>query len=181
MSFPLPVLGFVAWSGTGKTTLLTRLIPALRGRGLRVAAVKSTHHDIEPDTPGKDSYLLRQAGAVQTVIASRRRIAVITEIDGENEEPPPLAELVAGLDPGRVDLVVVEGMKHERFPKIELHRPEVGKPLIHPGDTDFIAVATDSPEAIGSGLPLLALDDIDGIADFVARFVEQWHEERSMP
>lgn len=173
-----PVLGFVAWSGTGKTTLLTRLIPILCERGLRIAVIKSTHHDIEPDTPGKDSYRLREAGAAQTLIASRKRFALITEIAEPGDEPPPLAELLDRLDADAADLVIVEGMKHERFPKIELHRPELGRPLIHPGSADFVALATDAPEAVQTALPVLPLNDPGAIADFVVRFVESQRDER---
>ena len=167
MNFPLPVIGFAAWSGTGKTTLLARLIPLLRARGLRIAAIKGTHHDVEIDQPGKDSHTLRMAGAAQVLLASRRRLALITELAQPGEEPPPLAELVARLDPKLADLVLVEGFKHEGFPKIEVHRTTVGKPLIHPGDPDFVAVVTDDPGLV-TDLPRLPLDDVGAVAEFVA-------------
>lgn len=176
MTFPLPVIGFAAWSGTGKTTLLARLIPLLRARGLKVAAIKGTHHDVEIDRPGKDSHTLREAGAAQVMLASRYRTLLVTEFEEPRDEPPPLAELIARLDPKLADLVLVEGFKHERFPKIEVHRAALGKPLIHPGDADFVAVVTDAPDPV-TQLPQLPLDDVEAVADFVAELAERLRAE----
>jgi len=169
MSRHIPVIGFAAWSGTGKTTLLARLIPLLRERGLCVAAIKGTHHDIDIDRPGKDSYTLRKAGASQVMLASRHRTMLVTEIEELRDEPPLLTALVAQLDLKILDLVLVEGFKHERFPKIEVHRAALGKPLLHPGDPDFIAVITDEPLP-STKLPQLPLDDMAAVAEFVAGF-----------
>lgn len=170
MAAPLPglppALGMAAWSGTGKTTLLTRLLPLLGARGLRVGLVKHAHHDFEVDTPGKDSYELRQAGANPVLVASRRRWALMAETPEERD--PGLWELVARMGPYGLDLVLVEGFKHEAFPKIELHRPALGKPLIHPQDPAVIAVACDAPLPAPPPLPLLDLNRPEGIADFIA-------------
>ena len=122
-----PILGFSAWSGTGKTTLLRQLIPALKARGLRVSVIKHAHHHFDLDFPGKDSYELRKAGAAQTVICTTTRMATITEFDRPEDEPD-LWHIVESLDQ-RVDLILIEGYKDLRFPKIELHRAAVGKPL----------------------------------------------------
>lgn len=164
-SFPLPVLGFAAWSGTGKTTLLTRLIPWLRARNLRVALIKHAHHDFDIDHPGKDSYALRQAGAGQVLIASRRRFAWMMEHEQETE--PVLSVLVSRLDTSRLDLVLVEGFRHECFPKIELHRPALGRPLLFPDDDSIIAVACDAPLSVAAPIPVLDLNDPPAIGSFM--------------
>ena len=161
------VFGLAGWSGSGKTTLLTRLIPALVARGVSVSTVKHAHHAFDIDQPGKDSWKHRQAGASEVLIASAARWALMHEHRGARE--PGLAELLAHMTP--VDLVIVEGFKREPFPKLEIHRPSVGKPLIHPDDPDIVAVASDAPIA-GLRLPALALDDIDGIASFILAHCE---------
>jgi molybdopterin-guanine dinucleotide biosynthesis protein MobB len=163
-----PVLGFAAWSGTGKTTLLVQLLPRLRARGLRVGMIKHAHHSFDVDQPGKDSYELRKAGASPMLIASRRRWALMTE--REQASDPVLQELLDELDHSGVDMILVEGFKHEAFPKIELHRPATGQALLFPQDPNVIAVATDGPLARPTGLPVLDLNDVDAIADFVEAF-----------
>jgi len=166
---PLPVLGFAAWSGTGKTTLLARLIPWLRARQLRVALIKHTHHDFEIDRPGKDSHVLRQAGAEQVLIASSRREAWIRERRPETE--PTLAELVSRLDRGALDLVMVEGFRHERFPKIELHRPALNRPLLFPDDDSIVALACDAPLTIVAPIPVYDLNDTSAIGSFALAYL----------
>ena len=163
-----PVLGFAAYSGTGKTTLLVQLLPRLRAAGLRIGMIKHAHHKFDVDVPGKDSYELRKAGASQMLVASSRRWALMTDLDAERE--PVLQEMLDRLDQAALDLVLVEGFKHEAFPKIELHRPATGSPLIHPEDPAVIAVASDATLALPPGLPLLDLNDTDGIAQFVQAF-----------
>lgn len=167
--FPLPVLGFAAWSGTGKTTLLARLIPWLRARRLRVALIKHTHHDFEIDRPGKDSHVLRQAGAEQVLIASSRREAWIRERRPETE--PTLAELVSRLDRSTLDLALVEGFRHERFPKIELHRAALNRPLLFPDDDSIIALACDAPIPIDAPIPVYDLNDSTAIGEFVLAYL----------
>ncbi|MGB5540885.1 MAG: molybdopterin-guanine dinucleotide biosynthesis protein B [Gammaproteobacteria bacterium] len=159
-----PVLGFAAFSGTGKTTLLVQLIPLLQRQGLRIAMIKHAHHDFDIDTPGKDSYELRKAGARQVLIASSRRRALVTEHPVPCE--PRLEELVSALDLDAVDLVLVEGFRHLPFPKIELHRPSLGHPLLCREDGSIIAVASDAPLDC-AGLPLLDISQAAGIADFI--------------
>jgi molybdopterin-guanine dinucleotide biosynthesis protein B len=161
----IPVLGFAAYSGSGKTTLLVRLLPLLRQRRLRVGLIKPTHHRFEIDYPGKDSYELRQAGASQVLIGSKHGWALIVE--SEAEKPPSLADLIERLDQDRLDLILVEGFKLERIPKIEVHRPSLGKPLLSPGDPSFIAIATDAPLEVDLALPLLDLNQPSAIADFI--------------
>jgi molybdopterin-guanine dinucleotide biosynthesis protein B len=161
----VPVLGFAAYSGTGKTTLLRKLLPRLTREGLRVAVIKHAHHDFDTDVPGKDSYELRRAGAVQMIVASRRRRALITETPDDHE--PRLADLLADVDARHTDLVLVEGFKAEAVRKIELHRPSLGHPLLCTADPTIIAIATDGPLALGRAIPQLDLNRPDEIADFI--------------
>ncbi len=161
----IPVVGFAAYSGTGKTTLLTRLLPKLTQRGLRVGMVKHAHHQFEIDQPGKDSYELRKAGAREMLIASGRHWALMADTGREGD--PILQEMLDRLDQSRLDLILVEGFKHEAFPKIELYRPALGKPLIHPDDPDVVALACDEPITPARELPLLDLNDPQAIADFI--------------
>lgn len=124
----VPVIGFCAYSGTGKTTLLIKLLPILKSRGVRVGVIKHTHHRFELDRPGKDSYELRKAGAAEMLVASGRRWALMVETGDDGD--PVLQDMVNRMDQSVLDLIIVEGFKHEAFPKIELHRPELGRPPI---------------------------------------------------
>jgi molybdopterin-guanine dinucleotide biosynthesis protein MobB len=169
LEFPIPILGICAFSGTGKTTLLTRLLPLLRARAIRVAVVKHAHHSFEMDTPGKDSYELRKAGARQMLVASRNRMALLTE-HLERRDEPILVEALALLDCATADLVLVEGFKHEPIPKIELHRPALGKPLLCRKDRDIVAVASDGAVELPPELPLLDLNAPEPIAEFIVNY-----------
>ena len=165
--FETPVLGFSAYSGTGKTTLLRKLIPLLKEEGVRVAVIKHAHHDFDIDTPGKDSYELRKAGADQVLIASDRRRALIAESVPARD--PELTELVDTIDVSDVDLILVEGFRHLPFSKIELHRPSLDKPLIFQEDSSIIAIATDEPVEAGELTQL----DINNPGQIVA-FITAW-------
>jgi molybdopterin-guanine dinucleotide biosynthesis protein B len=159
----MKVIGLAGWSGAGKTTLLTRLIPHLIGQGLRVSTVKHAHHGFDVDTPGKDSWMHREAGASEVLVASGRRWALMAELRGADE--PLLAELLGKLAP--VDLVIVEGFKASPIRKIEVHRAGNGKPLLYPGDQTIAAIATDA--VLDTALPVVGLDDIAAIAALVTR------------
>ncbi len=137
------IFGLAGWSGSGKTTLVTRLIPALLRRGVSVSTVKHAHHEFDIDQPGKDSYQHRQAGAREVLISSSARWALMHEQRGAAE--PVLADLLRHMSP--VDLVIVEGFKRESFPKLEVYRAAVGKPLLYPDDPDIVALASDAPVA----------------------------------
>ena len=161
-----PLLGFCAYSGTGKTTLLTRLIPVLNRNGLKIGLIKHAHHHFDIDQPGKDSYELRKAGACEIMVASVKRWALVHE-SPERKGDPSLEELLPHLTLSELDLVLVEGFKHEPLAKIELHRPSLGKSLLYPNDTGIIAFATDIPPGEKIQLPVLDLNNIDEIADFI--------------
>jgi len=154
------VIGLAGWSGSGKTTLVTRVIPVLAARGLKVATVKHAHHEFNLDQPGKDSWLHREAGAREVAVVSSRRWAIMHELNGDAE--PPLMDMLGKLSP--VDLVIVEGFKRHRHPKLEVFRAVVGKPLLHPDDDCIVAIAADAPLP-QTQVPLLMLDDINGIAN----------------
>jgi molybdopterin-guanine dinucleotide biosynthesis protein B len=156
------LIGLAGWSGAGKTTLMTKLIPALTGRGLRVSTIKHAHHAFDIDQPGKDSWLHRQAGATEVLVASGNRFALMHELRGAPE--PSLDELLARLAPA--DIVLVEGFRRGAHPKIEIFRPELGKPPLHPGDSMIVAVASPQPLPDFT-LPWLPLDDAEAIADFI--------------
>lgn len=166
-----PVLGFVAPSGTGKTTLLMRLLPLLKGHGLRIGVIKHAHHAFDTDIPGKDSYELRKAGTRQMLVASRQRTALITEHVTDKE--PVLAELLQALSHDCLDLVLVEGFKHTPYPKIELHRQALGQPLLYPHDTSIIALATDDITLAPLTLALLDINNVQEMADFVLATLDQ--------
>lgn len=159
------VFGLAGWSGSGKTTLIARLLPALLQRGVTVSTLKHAHHDFDIDQPGKDSYRHREGGAVEVMIASDQRWALMRELRGAAE--PPLEDLLRHLSP--VDLVIVEGFKRSTLPKLEIHRPSVGKPLMARDDKNIVAVASDVSLA-GLAVPCLALDDADAIADFIIAY-----------
>ena len=159
----MKLFGIAGWSGSGKTTLLVRLIPALVARGLSVSTIKHAHHSFDIDTPGKDSHAHREAGATEVLVGSAARYALMHELRGAPE--PSLQELVARLS--RVDLVLVEGFKRGAHPKLEVWRAATGKAPLWPGEPNVIGVASDAPLP-GCPLPVLALDDIAVIADFVA-------------
>ncbi len=165
LKYGVPVLGFAAASGTGKTTLLIKLLPLFRAQGLRVAVIKHTHHDFEVDRPGKDSYELRKAGAQEMLIASGQRWALMADRDWGGD--PPLQALLERLDHTSLDLVLVEGFKHEPVPKIELIRPSLGREPLYPHDPDIVAVATDGVLSVDTELPVLDLNDAHAIAEFV--------------
>jgi molybdopterin-guanine dinucleotide biosynthesis protein B len=164
------VLGIAGWSGSGKTTLLTRLIPVLLARGLKVATLKHAHHAFDVDQPGKDSYEHRKAGASEVIVSSARRWVQMHEV-GEGREAT-LGELLQRLSP--CDLVLIEGFKTERHPKLEVFRRDAQKSPLHPEDKRIVAIASDQgfPNA---GVPVVDLNNMEAVADLVcarAEFME---------
>ena len=161
----IPLLGFAAFSGTGKTTLLTQIIPILKHQGLRIGLIKHSHHNFQIDQPGKDSFRLREAGASPVMLVSTHRRAIITDITPAQE--PRLADQLKHFDQSGLDLILVEGFKAEPFPKIELHRPSLNKPLLYPNDPNIIAIASDCPLQTPDTLTQLDLNQPDRIAAFI--------------
>lgn len=162
----MKVVGFSGFSGSGKTMLVERLIPALKLRGLRVSVVKHAHHDFDIDHPGKDTHRHRDAGAFEVVVASDRRLALMREF----EQPAQLSvhHLIAELYDG-VDWVLVEGFKHSNLLKVEVWRADAGKPARYPDDVFIAAIATDSPERLPEPTlrPVLDLNDADSVAQWL--------------
>lgn len=158
------IIGLAAWSGSGKTTLITKAIPRLIARGCRVSTVKHAHHGFDLDQPGKDSFMHRAAGATEVAISSSNRFAILHELRGEPEWN--LKDLLGKLSP--VDLVLVEGFKRDAIPKLEIHRNDNGKPLLHPEDPRIVAIAADIalPQAT---VPVIGLNDIEAICDVLMK------------
>jgi molybdopterin-guanine dinucleotide biosynthesis protein B len=169
-TFKIPVLGFAAYSGTGKTTLLKQLIPLLRKSGLHLALIKHSHHDFEIDHPGKDSYELRHAGAEQTLITSAYRSAWILE--KREQQEPDLLEALSQLDTTDIDLVLVEGFRHdERLPCIELRRAVNDRPALYTRQRNIIALACDHP--IQTDLPQLDINSAQQVCEFIVEWLNQ--------
>jgi molybdopterin-guanine dinucleotide biosynthesis protein B len=162
------VFGFAGWSGSGKTTLIEQVIPRLVARGISVSLVKHAHHRFDFDQPGKDSYRHREAGCTEVLVSSRARWAVIHELRGAPELA--LDDALARLSP--CDIALVEGYKASPIPKMEIWRPQVGKPFLHPQDKHILALATDAPgelpDRAQTRLPVFDLKDVDKIATFVS-------------
>ena len=156
------IFGLAGWSGSGKTTLMTALIPELVCRGVSVSTLKHAHHAFDVDQPGKDSYLHREAGASEVLVASSKRFALMHELRGAE---PDLAGLLRRMSP--VDLILVEGYKRDKHAKIEIHRVGNAKPFLYPEDPTIAALATDATEGLPPHLPHARLDDIASIARLI--------------
>jgi len=161
----MKIFGFAGWSGSGKTTLIERLIPLVVARGLKVSLIKHAHHSFDLDQPGKDSYRHRHAGCIEVLVSSSVRWALVHELRGASESG--FGELLERLSP--CDLVLVEGFKREKVPKLEVYRASVGEPLLHPEDPDIVAIASDQP--VQTRLLQLDLNDPPAIAAFLLRHV----------
>lgn len=167
MDFNIPLLGFAAFSGTGKTTLLTQLIPLLRHRGWRIGLIKHSHHSFKIDTPDIDT--LHQAGASQMLIASARHTLVMTHYPA-----PTLDTLLQWVASDELDIILIEGFKYYPIAKIELYRPALGHPTLYQHDPSVIAVATDAPLAANIAIPVLNINDPLTIAEFIqTRFLRR--------
>jgi len=170
----IPVLGICAYgSGAGKTTLLTTLIPLLKEMGVRVSVIKHAHHKFDIDHPGKDSYKIREAGAVQTLVSSNKRWALMTELpaSNDNNQLPELEALLSQLDPKVADLVMVEGYREANIPKIEVFRNGLNYPLLASQGT--LAIASDTK--VDSELPILDINQ----PSLIARFIMEWLEDEA--
>jgi molybdopterin-guanine dinucleotide biosynthesis protein B len=172
----IPLVGFAGYSGSGKTTLLAQLIPMLKRRGMRIGLIKHSHHDFDIDRPSKDSYRLRAAGASPVLLVSKFRRAVITELfDGEE---PLLADQLQFIDQAHLDLILVEGFKHEPFPKIEVYRPILDKALLFPTDPTIVAIATDDPSlSLPTSITLLDINDPATVEAFILKQFIKEHRD----
>jgi len=166
----IPVLGFAARSGTGKTTLLEKLIPLLKASGLRVGLIKKSHHNVEIDLPGKDSYRFRQAGASTVLLCSPYRRAIIVEHAAQKE--PDLCEELAQIDQHSLDIILVEGFKDANIPKIELRRKHGDNPLELRNDPSIIALADDNGPIPNTNIPHLDINNAGQIRDFILSYMK---------
>ncbi|MBV9558852.1 MAG: molybdopterin-guanine dinucleotide biosynthesis protein B [Bradyrhizobium sp.] len=157
------VIGLAGWSGAGKTTLVTRVLPLLKAQGLQVSVIKHAHHDFDVDVPGKDSWRHREAGAEEVLVSSGRRWALMHELRGARE--PRLPELLAKLS--AVDLVIVEGYRSDPHRRIEVHRAANAKPLMFPDDPGIVGIVADV--TVATTLPTAWLDDIPAVATMLRR------------
>ncbi|MDQ7734595.1 molybdopterin-guanine dinucleotide biosynthesis protein B [Halomonas sp. SpR1] len=179
LTAPFPILGVAAWSGTGKTTLLEKLLPRLGAHGLKVAVIKHAHHSFDVDQPGKDSYKLRSAGAAPVLVASRQRFALMQETPGQDE--PDLAELIAMMEPHHPDLLIVEGFKAWPIPKLVLYRDGIGDAAILTGQwVEAVALSAPPPIDLATSVPQLDLDDSEAIAQWVVAWVNAKHDTVSL-
>ena len=161
----MKVFSIAGYSGSGKTTLIENLIPRFVMDGLKVSLIKHAHAGFDIDRPGKDSYRHREAGASEVLLVSEKRWVLMHELRGETE--PALDAQLAMLSP--CDLVLIEGFKWAPVPKIEVYRASVGKPPLFRDNQDIVAVASD--DRVDTGLPVLNINDPDGIADFILRYL----------
>ncbi len=159
----MKVFGFAGYSGSGKTTLIEQLIPHFVMEGLTVSLVKHAHAGFDIDRPGKDSHRLREAGCTEVMLVSNNRWVLMHELRGRPE--PTLDEQITAM--GDCDLLLVEGYKASPIPKLEIHRPSYGRPLMYPDNPHVVAVATDEPMELH--LPRLDLNDVESIAGFILR------------
>lgn len=157
------VFGITGFSGAGKTTLVEKLIPLIKARGLSVSLVKHTHHGFDIDKPGKDSHRMRIAGAEEVLLANDERWALMHELRGAKE--PTLEDQLSRM--ARVDIVLVEGYRRAPMPKIEVWRSECAKPVRYADDDTIIGMAVDGDAPPGCTLPVMQLARPDVIADFI--------------
>lgn len=172
---PCPLLGFIGYSGSGKTTLLTQLIAILSDRGYHIGVIKHAHHQFDIDYPGKDSYELRHAGASQMLVASQVRWALISETPLQTHEPL-LPDLIGKLDATGLDLILVEGFKHEHYPRLEVYREAVSHDPLYPNDSEIIGLVTELPATPQRELTVLDINNPLAIADFVEAYIQQNRE-----
>tara|TARA_R110002167_G_scaffold213760_8_gene418391 strand:+ start:5237 stop:5797 length:561 start_codon:yes stop_codon:yes gene_type:complete len=176
------VISFAAYSGTGKTTLIEAIIPLLESRGMTVAVIKHSHHDIDPDPPGKDSHRFRQAGSHRVLLATPDRDILVTERAGRGDGR--LADSLTMLSSEPCDIVLVEGFRHDPIDKIEISRQQSGAPWLYKEDRYVVAIAADSLlKDLPEGVPLLSLNDAHAVTDFIQTlytvFRAQYEEQSS--
>ena len=165
------LIGFAAYSGTGKTTLIKDVVMILKKSNYRVSVIKHAHHNFDIDQPGKDSYEIRKSGAENMLISSENRWALMHE--NMNNDELTLINLINLLEKIKYDLILVEGFKAESFPKIELYRKEVSKDreLLSSSDKNIVAIATEQKTKLETSLPVLDINNPQNIVDFIINFL----------
>ena len=166
------IIGFAAYSGTGKTTLIKEIIKILKGLDYRVSVIKHAHHDFDIDLPGKDSYEIRKSGAENMLISSKNRWALMHENNYHDELS--LIDLLGNLDNLKYDLILIEGFKTESFPKIELYREEISKNrgLLSESDENIVAIATENATKLNTNLVVLDINKPQDIVNFIINFLD---------
>ena len=163
------IIGFAAYSGTGKTTLIKQLVNNLSNAGYKVSVIKHAHHDFDTDHPGKDSYEIRKAGSTNILVSSKKRWALIHENDSNEESS--FIELVNLINNVETDIILVEGFKAENFPKIELYRKNIGKGFLYENDFNIIAIASDEKINISRNIDVLDINNPHQIVDYIIKFL----------
>ena len=166
----VPIIGFAANSGTGKTTLIEELISIFNESDIRIGVIKHSHHPFSIDKPGKDSYRFREAGAKQVLVGGPGQWALMVD----TEEELSLDDYIQTLESDALDIIFVEGFKHLAFPKIEIYRPSLGQDLLSKHDESIIAIATDDAISIDGDHTILDLNDAEQIAEFIiGKYIRQ--------
>ena len=163
------LIGFAAYSGTGKTTLIKLIVKILNKSNFRVSVIKHAHHDFDVDKAGKDSYEIRKSGAENMLISSAKRWALMHE--NTNNSELKLSDLINVLDTLDSDIILVEGFKAEKFPKIELYRKEIGKGFLYTNDESIVAVASDSKIDIDKNIKVLNINNPQEIVDYILKYL----------
>ena len=163
------IIGFAAFSGTGKTTLIKKIVSILSEKKYTVSVIKHAHHNFDLDQPGKDSYEIRKSGAENILISSEKRWALIHE--NKNNQELTLENLLDILENIESDIILVEGFKKENFPKIELYRKEIGKDLLFYNDKNIVAFATDADINIEGNIEKLDINNPQQIVDYIIKFL----------
>ena len=165
------LIGFAAYSGTGKTTLIKKIVAILNESNLRVSVIKHAHHNFDVDQPGKDSHEIRKSGAENMLISSNNRWALMHENNYNNELK--LKDLLNILNNVDSDIILVEGFKAEKFPKIELYREEIAKDkgLLCKLDESIVAIATDSNIDLNKEIVFLDINKPQEIVDFIINYL----------
>jgi molybdopterin-guanine dinucleotide biosynthesis protein MobB len=157
-------------SGSGKTTLIEKLIPQLINKGLVISVIKHAHHKFDIDTPGKDSFRIREAGASQTLIFNDNRSALITE---NMKDTFNMHQAINQIN-SDADIILIEGLKNMNYPKIEVHRKEISNKILCEKDSNIIAIVSDL--LLDIKIPSFDLNDIPSIVDFIVQYRNSYEE-----
>jgi len=167
----MKIINIVGWSGSGKTTLVIKLINEIKNRKKSISTMKHAHHDFDIDQPGKDSYKHREAGAEEVLISSGKRWALMSENNIGSESN--LIYLISKMKP--VDVLIIEGWKYSNLKKIEVYRPEIGKPRITNINDNLVAIATNLMNLeVSEKIPIFNLNNTKEICDFILNLEENY-------